>query len=399
MLASEQTEVRPAPLTQLSEEEKLFQSTVRRFAREQIRPHVREMDEAGVFRKDIIRQFFENGLMGIEIPEEFGGQGGTFFQAILAVEELSAVDPSAGVIVDVQNTIVNNAILRWANTDQKQRYLPRLSADTVASYALSEAGSGSDAFALATVAVEEGDRFLLTGRKLWITNAGEAGLFLLFANANPSAGYRGITAFIIEREFPGFQVGKKEDKLGLRASSTCELTLDNCAVPKANVLGEVGKGYKIAIETLNDGRIAIEAQMIELARGAWEFASKYAQERKQFGKAIADFQGIQFQIAQMATEIEAARLMVYNCARMKDAAVNFVKEAAMTKLFASQVAERVTSLAIEIYGGFGFTQKYPGGKKRRGGQNGKNYQGTTQQQLATKYKPVLGGEEEGSPRP
>src|SRR5256884_3163385 len=335
MLASATvSEGQPAALTVLSEEEQLFQSNVRRFASEQIAPHVREMDEAALFRKDILRQFFELGLMGIEIPEEHGGQGGSFFQCVLAVEELSAVDPSAGVIVDVQNTIVNNAILRWANTDQKQRYLPRLAADTVASYALSEAGSGSDAFALATQAVEDGDCFLLTGRKLWITNAAESGLFLLFANANPSAGYRGITAFLIEREFPGFQVGKKEDKLCIRASSTCELILDNCAVPKANVLGEVGKGYKIAIETLNEGRIGIGAQMIGLARGAWEHAARYAQERKQFGKAIADFQGVQFQLAQAATELEAARMLVYNAARMKDAGMDFVKEAAMTKLFA-----------------------------------------------------------------
>src|SRR6059036_1717760 len=282
------SEGHPAALTVLSEEEKLFQSSVRRFSREQIAPYVREMDEAAVFRKDVIRQFFDLGLMGIEIPEEYGGQGGSFFQCILAVEELSAVDPSAGVIVDVQNTIVNNAILRRANADQKQRYLPRLARDTVASYALSEAGSGSDAFALATRAVEGADagRYLLTGRKLWISNAAEAGLFLLFANANPSAGYRGITAFLIERDFPGFQVGKKEDKLGLRASSTCELILDNCVVPKANVLGEVGKGYKIAIETLNEGRIAIGSQMIGLARAALEHATAYARERKQFGKAI-----------------------------------------------------------------------------------------------------------------
>src|SRR5882672_8775447 len=301
MLASEQTEVRLAPLTQLSEEEKLFQSTVRRFAREQIAPHVREMDDAGVFRQDIIKQFFDLGLMGIEIPEEYGGQGGSFFQCILAVEELSAVDPSAGVIVDVQNTIVNNALLRWANADQKQAYLPRLAKDTVASYALSEAGSGSDAFALATRAVEDGDRYLLTGRKLWITNSAEAGLFLLFANATPAAGYRGITAFLIERDFPGFQVGKKEDKLGLRASSTCELILDNCSVPKPNVLGEVGRGYKIAIETLNEGRIAIGAQMIGLARGALEHAIGYAKQRKQFGKTIGEFQGVQFELARMAT--------------------------------------------------------------------------------------------------
>src|SRR5207249_4185471 len=323
------------PLTALSEEEKLFQSTVRRFARDEIGPHVREMDEAGVFRKDIIRQFFELGLMGIEIPEEFGGQAGTFFQCVMAVEELSAVDPSAGVIVDVQNTIVNNAILRWASSDQKQRYLPRLAADTVASYALSEAGSGSDAFAMATRAVEDGGRFLLTGRKLWITNAAEAGLFLLFANANPPAGYRGITTFLIDRECLGFQVGKKEDKLGLRASSTCELILDNCVVPKANVLGEIGKGYKIAIETLNEGRIAIGAQMIGLARGALDHAIGYAKQRKQFGKSIGEFQGVQFELARMATEVEAARLLVYNAARLRDSGRPFVTEAAMAKYYSS----------------------------------------------------------------
>src|SRR5437763_13996540 len=291
MQATGQQAAATPPLTALNEDEKLFQSTVRRFAREQIRPHVREMDEAGVFRKDIIRQFFELGLMGIEIPEEYGGQGGSFFQCVMAVEELSAVDPSAGVIVDVQNTIVNNAVMRWANAEQKKRYLPRLAADTVSSYALSEAGSGSDAFAMSTRAEDRGDHFLLNGRKLWITNAAEAGLFLLFANANPAAGYRGVTAFLIERNFPGFQVGKKEDKLGLRASSTCELILDNCAVPKANVLGEVGKGYKIAIETLNEGRIAIGAQMIGLARGALEHAIAYAKERKQFGQTIGEFRG------------------------------------------------------------------------------------------------------------
>src|SRR5882724_6673707 len=339
MLASEQTEVRPSPLTQLSEEEKLFQSTVRRFAREQIGPHVREMDEAGVFRKDIIRQFFGLGLMGIEIPEEYGGQGGSFFQCVMAVEELSAVDPSAGVIVDVQNTIVNNAIMRWANAEQKQRYLPRLAADTVSSYALSEAGSGSDAFAMATQAQDCGDHFLLNGRKLWITNAAEAGFYLLFANANPAAGYRGITAFLIERGFPGFQVGKKEDKLGLRASSTCELILDNCAVARANVLGEFGKGYKIAIETLNEGRIAIGAQMIGLARGALGAAVDYAKQRKQFGKPIGEFQGVQFELAKMATDVEAARLLVYNAARLRDAGRPFLIEAAMAKYYSSQVAE------------------------------------------------------------
>jgi butyryl-CoA dehydrogenase/short/branched chain acyl-CoA dehydrogenase len=385
------SEGQPAALTSLSEEEKLFQSTVRRFAREQIGPHVREMDEAAVFRKDILRQFFDLGLMGIEIPEQYGGQGGSFFQCVLAVEELSAVDPSAGVIVDVQNTIVNNAILRWANADQKQRYLPRLSADTVASYALSEAGSGSDAFALATVAVEDGDRFLLTGRKLWITNAAEAGLYLLFANANPSAGYRGITAFLIEREFPGFQVGKKEDKLGLRASSTCELILDNCAVPKANVLGEVGKGYKIAIETLNEGRIAIGAQMIGLARGALDHAIGYAKQRKQFGKTIGEFQGVQFQLAKMAVEVEAARLLVYNAARLRDAGLPFVTEAAMAKYFSSEIAEKVASQAIEVFGGVGITKEYPVEKLYRDAKIGRIYEGTSNIQLVTIAKQLLGG--------
>jgi alkylation response protein AidB-like acyl-CoA dehydrogenase len=389
MLASEQTEVRPSPLTQLSEEEKLFQSTVRRFAREQIGPHVREMDEAGVFRKDIIRQFFELGLMGIEIPEEYGGQGGSFFQCVMAVEELSAVDPSAGVIVDVQNTIVNNAIMRWANAEQKQRYLPRLAADTVSSYALSEAGSGSDAFAMATQAQDCGDHFLLNGRKLWITNAAESGLFLLFANANPSAGYRGITAFLIERGFPGFQVGKKEDKLGLRASSTCELILDNCRVPRENVMGEVGKGYKIAIETLNEGRIAIGAQMIGLARGALDHAIAYARERKQFGKTISDFQGVQFQLAKMATEVEAARLLVYNAARMRDAGVPFVTEAAMEKSYSSEIAEKVASKAIEVFGGVGVTKDYPVEKLYRDAKIGRIYEGTSNIQLMTIAKKLL----------
>src|SRR5664279_647656 len=321
----------PPPLTALSEDEQLFQTTVRKFAREQIRPFVREMDEAGVFRQDIIKQLFEMGLMGIEIPEEHGGQGGTFFQAILAVEELSAVDPSAGVIVDVQNTICNNALLRWATPEQKSKYLPRLATDMVASYALSEAGSGSDAFAMATRAEDKGDHFLLNGRKLWITNAAEAGFFLLFANADPAAGYKGVTAFLIERDFPGFQVGKKEDKLGLRASSTCELILDNCRVPRENVMGDVGQGYKIAIETLNEGRIAIGAQMIGLARAALEHSVAYAKERKQFGKTIGEFQGVQFELARMAIEVEAARLLVYNAARLRDAGLPFLAEAAMAK--------------------------------------------------------------------
>src|SRR5437867_3669046 len=380
----------PQPLSVLTEDEKMFQSTVRRFARAEIAPHVREMDEAGVFRKDIIHQFFELGLMGIEIPEEHGGQGGSFFQCVLAVEELSAVDPSAGVIVDVQNTIVSNAILRWATADQKKRYLPRLAGDTVASYALSEAGSGSDAFAMATRAVEDGDRFLLTGRKLWITNASEAGLYLLFANANPAAGYRGITAFLIERDFPGFAVGKKEDKLGLRASSTCELVLDNCVVPKANVLGEAGRGYKIAIETLNEGRIAIGSQMIGLARGALEHAIAYAKQRKQFGKTIGEFQGVQFELARMATEVEAARLLVYNAARLRDAGRPFVTEAAMAKYFSSQIAEKVASKAIEVFGGVGVTREYPVEKFYRDAKIGRIYEGTSNIQLVTIAKQLLG---------
>ena len=389
MPAAEGTESAPRPLTVLSEDERLFQATVRKFAREEIRPHVREMDDAGVFREDIIRQFFEMGLMGIEIPEEFGGQGGSFFQAILAVEELSAVDPSAGVIVDVQNTICNNALLRWATPPQKARYLPRLAENTVASYALSEAGSGSDAFALATRARDCGDHFLLDGRKLWITNAAEAGFFLLFANARPEAGHRGITAFLVEREFPGFQVGKKEDKLGLRASSTCELILDNCRVPRENVLGEVGQGYKVAIETLNEGRIAIGAQMIGLARGALDHAVAYARQRKQFGKIIAEFQGVQFDLAKMATEIEAGRLLVYNAARLRDAGLPFLAEAAMAKYYSSEVAEKAASKAIEVHGGVGITKDYPVEKLYRDAKIGRIYEGTSNIQLATIAKKLL----------
>jgi alkylation response protein AidB-like acyl-CoA dehydrogenase len=348
------------------------------------------MDEACVFRKEIIRQFFEMGLMGIEIPEEYGGQGGSFFQAVLAVEELSAVDPSAGVIVDVQNTICNNALLRWATAEQKARYLPRLAADTVASYALSEAGSGSDAFAMATRAEDRGDHFLLNGRKLWITNAAEAGFFLLFANARQEAGYRGVTAFLIEREFPGFQVGKKEDKLGLRASSTCELVLDNCRVPRENVLGEVGQGYKVAIETLNEGRIAIGAQMIGLARAALDHAVAYARERKQFGKTIGEFQGVQFELARMATEIEAARLLVYNAARLRDAGQPFLTEAAMAKYYSSEIAEKAASKAIEVHGGVGITKDYPVEKLYRDAKIGRIYEGTSNIQLVTIAKKLLG---------
>ena len=389
MNASPIIEAAGTPLTALSEEEQLFQNTVRKFAREQIAPHVREMDEAGVFRKDIVRQFFELGLMGIEIPEEFGGQAGSFFQCVLAVEELSAVDPSAGVIVDVQNTIVNNAILRWASHEQKRRFLPKMAASTVGSYALSEAGAGSDAFAPASRAVEKDDCFLITGRKLWISNADEAGVFILFANVNPEVGYRGITAFLVERDFPGFQVGKKEDKLGMRASSTCELILDNCRVPKSNVLGEVGKGYKIAIETLNEGRIAIGAQMVGLAKGALGHAVAYAKERKQFGQPISNFQGVQFQLAVMATEIEAARLLVYNGARLRDAGMPFVTEAAMAKYYSSEIAEKVASKAIEIHGGVGVTRDYPVEKLYRDAKVGRIYEGTSNIQLVTIAKGIL----------
>jgi short-chain 2-methylacyl-CoA dehydrogenase len=387
---AETSSVPPPPLSALSEEERMFQDTVRRFARERIAPYVREMDAAGVFRKDLLCEMFELGLMGIEIPEEYGGQGGNFFQAVLAVEELAAVDPSAAVIVDVQNTIANNVIIRWGNGDQKQRYLPKLASGTVASFALSEAGSGSDAFALTTRAIQRGGDYLITGRKLWITNAAEAGLFLLFANINPEAGYRGITCFLVERDFPGFQVGKKEDKLGIRASSTCELILDDCRVPAGNVLGEVGKGYKIAIETLNEGRIAIGAQMAGLARGALEHAIAYAKQRQQFGKPIAEFQGVQFELAEMATEVEAARLLVYNAARLRDAGHPFVTEAAMAKYFASQVAEATASRAVEIFGGVGFTKDYPVEKLYRDAKIGRIYEGTTNIQKLTIAKQILG---------
>jgi short/branched chain acyl-CoA dehydrogenase len=390
MAAIQEQEGRTPPLTQLNEEEKMFQSTVRKFAQEQIAPHAREMDEAGVFRKDIIRRFFELGLMGVEIPEEYGGQAGSFFQAVLVVEELAAVDPSAAVIVDVQNTLVNNAILRWANEDQKRKYLPRQATDTVGAYALSEAGAGSDAFALATRAVDQGDHFLLTGRKLWITNAAEAGIFLLFANANPEAGYRGITCFLIERDFPGFQVGKKEDKLGIRASSTCELILEGCPVPKSNVMGEIGKGYKVAIETLNEGRIGIGAQMIGLARGSLEHAVRYAGQRKQFGKLIAEFQAIQLDLARMATGIESARLLVYNAARMREAGLPFLTEAAMAKYWSSEIAEEVASKAIEIFGGVGFTKDYPVEKLYRDAKIGRIYEGTSNMQLLTIAKNLAG---------
>jgi len=378
------------PLTTLSDEERMFRDTVRRFARERIAPHVRAMDDAAVFRKDLLREMFELGLMGVEIPEEFGGQGGSFFLAVLAIEAIAETDPAAAVIVDVQNTIVNNVLMRWGTAEQKANYLPRLATDTVGAFALSEAGSGSDAFALTTRAVREGECFRLTGRKLWITNAAEAGVFVLFANANPEAGHRGITCFLVERETPGFEVGKKEDKLGIRASSTCELILDDCRVPAANVIGEVGKGYKVAIETLIEGRIAIGAQMVGLAQGALDHAIAYARQRKQFGQAIAEFQGVQFELARMATAAGAARLLVYNAARMRDAGVPFVTEAAMAKLYASEIAESNASRAVEIFGGVGFTKDYPVEKLYRDAKIGRIYEGTTNMQMMTIARQLLG---------
>ena len=378
------------PLTHLNEEDALLRDTVRRFAREQVLPLVREMDDAAHMNAGLLKQLFELGLMGIEIPEEYGGQGGSFFQCVLAIEELYAVDPSVGVVVDVQNTIVNNAIMRWGNAEQKKRFLSRLATDTIGCYALSEAGSGSDAFALATTARADGDDFILNGRKMWISNAAEGGIFVLFANANPAAGYKGITAFVVERSMSGFSVGRKEDKVGIRASSTCELILDNCRVPAANVLGEVGKGYKIAIETLNEGRIAIGAQMTGLAQGALNHAVKYAKQRRQFGQPIAQFQGVQFDLARMAVDLEAARLLVYNGARLRDAGLPFVQEAAMAKYFASEAAEKIASKAIEIHGGVGVTKDYPVEKLWRDAKIGRIYEGTSNIQLLTSAKKLIG---------
>lgn len=377
------------PLTQLSEDEQMFRATVRRFAAEQISPLVRSMDESQQMDAEVVRQLFELGLMGIAIPEVYGGADGSFFEAILAVEEISAVDPAVGVLVDVQNTLCVNALVRWATEEQKQRWLLRLAADTVGAYALSEAASGSDAFALQTRAVRHGDDYVLNGQKLWITNAKEAGLFVVFATVDPSEGYKGITAFVVERGTAGFSLGKKEDKLGIRASSTCELVFRDCVVPASQVLGEVGKGYKIAIETLNEGRIGIGAQMLGLASGAWGHAARWAKERKQFGKTLVEFQAMQFQLAEMATDIEAARLLVYNAARLKDAGADFLKEAAMCKYFASQVAERVASLAVEVFGGAGFVKDYPVEKLYRDAKIGKIYEGTSFMQLATIAKSVL----------
>jgi alkylation response protein AidB-like acyl-CoA dehydrogenase len=377
-------------LTVLTEEEEMFREMVREFAEKEIGPLVSKMDHDMAFEPSLVPKFFELGLMGIEIPEDYGGSGCSFFMAVQAVEQISRVDASLGVFMDVQNTLVNNALIRWANDDQKKRYLPRLASDTVGAYALSEPHSGSDAFALSCRAVEDGEDYRLTGTKLWITNGAEAGLFIIFANIDPQAGYRGITAFLVERDFPGFQVGKKEDKLGIRASSTSEVILEDCKVPKANVLGELGKGYKIAIETLNEGRIGIGAQMIGLARGSLEHGINYAKERQAFGQPIAKFQGIQFQIAQCATELEAARLMVYNAARLRDAGHPFVVEAAMAKLFSSDVAERVTSQVIEIYGGYGYSKDFPAEKYWRDAKIGKIYEGTSNMQLDTIAKFLIG---------
>jgi alkylation response protein AidB-like acyl-CoA dehydrogenase len=383
------TEIRP-PLTLLSEDERLFRDSIVEFASREVRPLVREMDEAAHMSRPLIDRLFALGAMGIEIPDEYGGGGGTFFHAVLGVEALSAVDPSVGILVDVQNTLVINALLRWGSDDQKTRYLPRLATSAVGAYALSEAASGSDAFALTTRAADAGGEFVLTGRKLWITNANEADIFIVFATVDPSAGYRGITAFVIERGFPGFSVGKKEDKLGIRASSTCELMLESCRVPVANVLGEVGRGYKVAIETLNEGRIGIGAQMIGLAQGALDHALAYTKQRKQFGRAIADFQGVQFQLARAATELEAARLLVYNAARLRDSREPFLTAAAMCKLFAADAAEHITSLAVQLFGGYGYVKDYPVEKLYRDAKIGQIYEGTSNLQLHTIAKRILG---------
>jgi alkylation response protein AidB-like acyl-CoA dehydrogenase len=383
------TTLAPQPLSLLSEEESMFRDAVRDFAESEIRPHVHEMDEAGEFRPDLITKFFEMGLMGIEVPEQYGGAGGTILMASVGIEELARVDASAAIYVDVQNTLCNNALLRWANDEQKQRYLPRMCSNLLGAFALSEPASGSDAFGLQTRAEFKDGQWELTGRKLWITNGAEAGLFIVFANTDFSKGYKGITAFLVERDFPGFQVGRREHKLGIRASSTVELILEQCRVPVENVLGQVGQGYKISIETLNEGRIGIGAQMIGVARGALEAVLGYVKERKQFGKAIGEFQAVQFQIAQAATELEAARLMVYNAARLKDAGQPFTKEAAMAKLFSSQVANRICSTCVELFGGYGYSREYPVEKFYRDAKIGTIYEGTSNMQLQTIAKLLM----------
>ena len=379
-----------SPLTVLAEDEQLLRDSVLEFADQRVRPLVRDMDEHAKMPRDLIDDLFGLGVMGIEIPEAFGGAGATFFHSVLAVEALSQVDPSVGLLVDVQNTLVTNALIRWGSDDIKQRHLPAMATRTVGAYALSESGSGSDAFAMATRATAGDGGFILNGRKLWITNGNEADLFIVFATINPEAGYRGITAFLVERGATGFTVGKKEDKLGIRASSTCELLFEDCFVSAASVLGEVGKGYKVAIETLNEGRIGIGAQMIGLARGALDHAVAYTKERKQFGKALADFQAVQFQLAQAAAELEAARLLVYNAARLRDARRPFLKEAAICKLYSSQIAEHVASLAVQLYGGYGYVKDYPVEKLYRDAKIGQIYEGTSNMQLQTIAKLLLG---------
>src|SRR5262245_14085278 len=376
-------------LTTLGDDERQFQEMVRDFAEEKVRPRVEHMDHEGKLDPGLMREVFDLGIMGIEIPEDLGGAGASFFISILAIEELSKVDASVGVFVDVQNTLVNNALLRWATKEQKSRYFPKLAKDTVGAYALSEAASGSDAFALSTRATLYGDSYRLNGRKLWITNGAEAGLFVLHATVDPAKGYKGITTFLVERSFPGFAVGKKEDKLGIPASSTCELILEDCRVPRANVLGEIGQGYKVAIETLNEGRIGIGAQMVGVATGAWRAAVDYAKERKQFGKTISEFQAVQHDLARMAIDIESARLMVYNAARLREAGMPFLKEGAMAKYYSSQVAERVTSLALDVFGGYGFTKDFPAEKFFRDSKIGKSYEGTSNVQLNTIAKEIL----------
>ncbi|HJP84649.1 MAG TPA: acyl-CoA dehydrogenase [Gemmatimonadaceae bacterium] len=384
-----QTDTGANALTILSEEEIMFRDAVAAFAQEEVRPRVTEMEKAGKIDPALLPHYFELGLMGIEVPEQYGGADGNLFMVTLAVEEISKIDAAAAIVCDVQNTLVNFPILKYGNDAQKSKYLPQLTSEIVGAYALSESGSGSDAFGLATRAEKRGDKWILNGQKLWITNGAEAGIFVVFANADPAEGYRGITAFIIEREFPGFKVGKKEDKLGIRASSTTELLLDNCEVPDANVLGPVGQGYKIAINTLNGGRIGIGAQMIGVAQGAINAAIAYVNERKQFGKPLADFQAVQFQLAQAATELEAARLMVYNAARLKDAGKDIAREGAMAKLFSSQVCERVTSLCVELFGGYGYTKDYPVEKFYRDAKIGTIYEGTSNMQLQTIAKTIL----------
>jgi alkylation response protein AidB-like acyl-CoA dehydrogenase len=379
---------RPA-LTILSEDEIMFRDAVRDFAASEVAPRVQSMDRDQKMDPALVAQLFDMGLMGIEIPEAHGGAGSSFFTSVLIVEELSRIDPAVGVLVDVQNTLVINALLRWATEAQQEEWFPKLAADTVGAYALSEAGSGSDAFALACRAEADGDSYVLNGHKLWITNGNEAGLFLVFATVDPSAGYRGITAFLVPRETPGFTVGKKEDKLGIRASSTTEILFENCRIPASSVVGEVGKGYKIAIETLNEGRIGIGAQMVGLAQGALDHSLRYVKEREQFGRPIGDFQGVQFQVAEMATQIEAARLMVYNAARLKDAGEDFVMAAAQAKLFSSRIAQEVASMAIDLFGGYGFSREYPVEKFYRDAKIGTIYEGTTNMQLQTIAKLLL----------